>query len=128
MVRAPFPRWNSSLVHEADVAAVAAVALLRDGHAGRTYMPTGPAAIRRIDAVRTIGAAIGRDITFVELTPDEARARWLGVYGPEITEWFLEMGRNPENNATVLPDVEDVTGRPGRTFAEWAFEHADDFR
>jgi uncharacterized protein YbjT (DUF2867 family) len=128
VVRAPFPRWNSSLVHEADVAAVAAVSLLRDGHAGRTYMPTGPVAIRRIDAVRTIGAAIGRDITFVELSPDEARARWLDVYGEEVTEWFLPMGRNPETNATVLPDVEDVTGRPGRTFAEWAFEHADDFR
>jgi uncharacterized protein YbjT (DUF2867 family) len=128
VVRAPFPRWNSALVHEADVAAVAAVALLSDGHAGRTYMPTGPAAIRRVDAVRAIGAAIGREITFVELTPEEARARWLGRYGAEVTEWFLEMGRNPETNATVLPDVVDVTGRPGRTFAQWALEHAHDFR
>jgi uncharacterized protein YbjT (DUF2867 family) len=128
VVRAPFPRWNSSMVHEADVAAVAAVALTEDGHAGRTYMPTGPAPIRRVDAVRAIAAAIGRDITFVELTPDEARERYLPLYGEQVTEWFLEMGRNPETNATVLPDVADVTGRPGRTFAQWAIEHANDFR
>jgi uncharacterized protein YbjT (DUF2867 family) len=130
VVRAPFPRWNSAMVHEADVAAVAMAALLdpSDRHAGRTYMPTGPAPIRRVDAVRAIGRAIGREITFIELSPDEARALWLPLYGPDVTEWFLEMGRDPELNATVLPDVEAVTGRPGRPFAQWAVEHADDFR
>ncbi|MGW6603258.1 hypothetical protein [Streptomyces sp. NPDC055036] len=28
----------------------------------------------------------------------------------------------------VAPAVERLTGRPGRTFAEWAVEHAADFR
>lgn len=128
VVRAPFPNWNSAMVHEADVAAVAAVALLSDGHAGRTYQPTGPVAVRRVDAVRAIGAALGREIAFVELTPAEARAHYLPLYGEQVTEWFLEMGRHPESNATVLPDVAEVTGRPGRSFAEWAIEHVNDFR
>ncbi|MDP9794354.1 uncharacterized protein YbjT (DUF2867 family) [Catenuloplanes nepalensis] len=128
VVRAPFPDWNSSLVHEADVAAVAAAALLGDGHAGRVYMPTGPVAIRRTDAVRAIGAAIGREIAFVPLTPDEARAEWAPTLPPIVIDWFLEMGRDPDNNAWVSPDVETVTGHPGRPFPTWAHDHAADFR
>lgn len=127
-VRAPFPDWTSALVHEADIAAVAAAALLGDGHAGRVFMPTGPSAIRRADAVRAIGAAIGREITFVPLTPDEARAEWAGVHPPIVIDWFLEMGRDPGTNAWVSADVETVTGRPGRPFTVWARDHAADFR
>jgi uncharacterized protein YbjT (DUF2867 family) len=129
VVRAPFGNWSSAMVHEADIAAVAMAALLDDDrHAGRTYQPTGPEPVKRVDAVRLIGAAIGRDIRFVELTPEQAREHWNGIYPDFVVEWFLEMGDYLEMNAPVGPDVTKVTGRPGRTFAQWAAEHADDFR
>jgi uncharacterized protein YbjT (DUF2867 family) len=128
VVRAPFPDWNSSLVHEADIAAVAVAALLGDGHAGRTYVPTGPAAVRRTEAVRLIGAAIGREITFVPLSEAQARALWAATYPPMVIDWFLEMGRDPDTSAWVSPDVESVTGRPARPFSAWARDHAADFR
>jgi uncharacterized protein YbjT (DUF2867 family) len=128
VVRAPFADWTSSMVHEADVAAVAMAALLQDGHAGRSYAPTGPVAVKRRDAVRMIGEAVGREIRFVELTAEQAREQWKDIYPEVVIEWFLEMGRNPLANETVLPDVEEVTGRPGRTFAQWAVDHADDFK
>lgn len=131
VVRAPCGDWNSSMVHEDDIAAVAMAALLDDGHeghAGQAYVPTGPEPVRRRDAVRLIGEAVGREVRFVELTPDEARRHWSGVYPIEIIEWFLEMGEHPDGNSWVSPDVERVTGRPGRTFAQWARDHAADFR
>ena len=128
VVRAPFPNYRSAMVHEADIAAIAMAALLEDGHVGRTYAPTGPAPVRRADAVRLIGAALDRDIRFVELSPEQAREHWRDMYPEIVIEWFLEMGANPDANAVVLPDVEEVLGRPGRTFAEWAVDHADDFR
>ncbi|WP_033344175.1 NmrA family NAD(P)-binding protein [Catenuloplanes japonicus] len=127
-VRAPFPEWRSALVHEADIAAVARVALTEDGHAGRVYIPTGPVAVRRAEAVRQIGEAIGREVTFVELTPEQAREQWEAVYPAQIIDWFLEMGQNPDTNAWVSPDVETVTGRAARPYAEWARDHAADFR
>ncbi|GII90842.1 NmrA family NAD(P)-binding protein [Sinosporangium siamense] len=127
-VRSPFGDWNSALVHEADIAAVAMVALLEDGHAGKTYQPTGPEPVRRRDAVRMIGEALGTEIRFVELTPDQARREWADVYPPDIIEWFLEMGTDYEGVGWVSPDVVEVTGRPGRTFAQWTREHAGDFR
>jgi uncharacterized protein YbjT (DUF2867 family) len=130
VVRAPFADWSSAMVHEADIAAIALAALLDDSdrHAGRTYQPTGPEPVRRVDAVRMIGTAIGREIRFVELTPEQAREYWTGIYPDFVIEWFLEMGDYLDMNAPVRPDVEMVLGRPGRTFARWAAEHADDFR
>ncbi|WP_433126086.1 NAD(P)H-binding protein [Micromonospora sp. CA-240977] len=128
VVRAPFGNWTSALVHEADIAAVIVAALTEDGHAGRVYQPTGPEPVRRRDAVRMIGEAIGRPVRFDELTPEQAREYWKDHYPTEVIEWFLEMGRYPEGSNWVAPDVEQVTGRPGRTFRQWAAEHADDFR
>ncbi len=122
VVRAPFGDWNSAMVHEADIAAVAMAALLEDGHAGKAYAPTGPEPVRRRDAVRMIGEAMGREVRFVELTPDQAREHWKDVYPADIIEWFLEMGQYLDGNAWVSPVVEEVTGRPGRTFAQWARE------
>lgn len=60
VVRAPVGGWRSALVHEDDIAAVLAAALLDDGHEGATYRPTGPAAIARRDAV----TALGRPVRF----------------------------------------------------------------
>nr|WP_121006790.1 NmrA family NAD(P)-binding protein [Saccharothrix australiensis] len=127
VVRAPFGDWTSAMVHEDDVAAIVVRALLEDGHEGRTYQPTGPEPVRRRDAVRLIGEAIGRPVRFEELTPEQAREHWRGTYPPEVVEWFLEMGRDPDGQAWVSPDVADVLGRPGLTFERWAHDHAADF-
>ena len=84
--------------------------------------------MRRADAVRLIGEAIGRPVRFVELTPEQAREHWRGYYPDIVIDWFLEMGKYLDGNAWVSPDVEQVTGRPGLTFREWAVDHAEDFR
>ncbi|GID09551.1 NmrA family transcriptional regulator [Actinocatenispora rupis] len=128
VVRAPFGGWRSALVHEDDIAAVLAAALTADGHEGVTYRPTGPVPVTRREVVRALGAALGREVRFVELTPEQARAHWAGTYPAEVVEWFLEMGNHLDGNAWVSPDVERVTGRPGRTYEEWAVTHADEFR
>lgn len=128
VVRAPFGQWHSSMIHEADIAAMAMVALLEEGHAGRTYIPTGPEPVKRVDAVRMIGEALGRELRFIELTPEQARDHWAAIYPTEVIEWFLEIGAYLDFVPPVQPDVALVTGRPGRTFAQWARDHVDDFR
>jgi uncharacterized protein YbjT (DUF2867 family) len=130
VLRAPFGQQPHAMVDEADVAAVAAAALLEDGHAGRTYHLTGPEAFTRADAVRTIGEAIGRELRFVELTEEQGREQLRASGFPDdVVDAVLDYGRNPPPEAcTVLPTVEQVTGRPARTFAGWAAEHAGAFR
>ncbi|MBY8853520.1 hypothetical protein K7G98_36930, partial [Saccharothrix sp. MB29] len=65
------------------------------------YRPTGPAPVRRRDAVRLIGEAVGRPVRFVELSPEQARELWRDVYPPQVVEWFLEMGRYPNGARTT---------------------------
>ncbi|OLT11427.1 hydroxylase [Actinomadura sp. CNU-125] len=129
-VREPFGDRVSSLVHEADIGAVAATVLAKGGYAGRTLVLTGPEAITTAEKVRTLGEAIGRDVRFVELGEDEAREMWRGHGMTEDLIGFLldALGNTPPEGRTVSPSVEEVTGRPARPFAQWAAENAAAFR
>ena len=130
VARMAFGSRKSAIVHEADIAAVAASALTEDGHAGKTYTITGPEVLTPRDMVRTIGATIGRDIKFVELTEAEAREEWRAQGFPdEIIEFFVwAHGNTPPIGYTIVPTVEQVTGRAPRTFAQWASEFVEKFR
>lgn len=122
--------YPSAVVHEADIAAVAATALTEAGHAGRYYTLTGPEALTPAERVRLISEATGQDITFVRLSEDAERARLRGYgYDDDYVEFGIQLATNPpEAAAAVLPTIEQVTGRPARTFAQWAEEHAARFR
>ncbi|MER7478125.1 NAD(P)H-binding protein [Streptomyces sp. NPDC126510] len=125
-VREPFVDRLSAMVHEGDIGAVAAVALTEEGHGGQEYVITGPDVLTVGDKVKTIAAAAGREITLIELTEEEALAGWRAAGLPEDVIGFLLMayGNTPEVGRTVSDTVEKVTGRPARTFAGWAAEHA----
>jgi uncharacterized protein YbjT (DUF2867 family) len=124
---AAFP---SAVVHEADIAAVAAAALTEDGHAGLTRHVTGPEALTPEQRTRLLAAATGRDLAYVPLTADQERERLRALGYPEdYVEFGVRLATNPPSVAGDVTDtVESVTGRPARTFAQWAEEHADRFR
>jgi uncharacterized protein YbjT (DUF2867 family) len=129
VVRWPYGAAARSLIHERDLADVAVQALTEDGHRGRTYPLTGPAAISQAEQVRQIGVAIGRDLRWAELPSGLARQQLLQEWGDEtfvdhaLSYWASLVG-NPE---PVTRAVEEVTGRPARTFQQWARDHAADF-
>jgi uncharacterized protein YbjT (DUF2867 family) len=130
VVRAPFADRLTAIIHEADIGAVAAAVLSAGGYGGQTLTLTGPQVLTPRAMARTIGAAIGRDIQFIELTEAQAREGWRAAGFPdEVIEFFVwAHGSTPPIGYTVVPTVEQVTGRPPRTFAQWAAEHADTFR
>ncbi|MFI6517032.1 NAD(P)H-binding protein [Spirillospora sp. NPDC050679] len=128
VVRMAYPTAAQSLVHEADIAEVAVAALLEDGHAGRVYRLSGPEAITQEEQVRIIAEVVGRPIEVVELTPEQKRAE-MAEWIPEdavdmILGYFAVAVERPDE---VLPTVEQVLGKPARTFAQWARDHAADF-
>jgi uncharacterized protein YbjT (DUF2867 family) len=130
MVRWPYGGAARSLIHERDIAAVAVHALIDDGHAGAKYVLTGPQSITQVEQARVIGKAIGRSISWEEEPPDEARHRLAAEWGNAAfadgaLRYWASLVRAPEPTTDT---VEAVTGRPARTFAEWAQDHADDFR
>lgn len=130
VIKEPFGDRLSALVHERDIAAVAATVLVEGGYGGKTCTITGPEAITLKEKVAILSGAIGRDVGFVELTVDEARAKWRGDgMGEETVEFLVEaLGNTPEAGYTVVPTVKEVTGRDARSFAQWAAENADAFR
>jgi uncharacterized protein YbjT (DUF2867 family) len=127
-VRIPYPNAARSLVHERDIAEVAVHALVDPGLAGRAFAVTGPETLTQLEQVRAIGAAIGRELRVEEQPADIARRQYEAVFGAEyaagaIAYWESLVGA-PER---ATGDVEDVTGRPARTFSQWARDHAEDF-
>ncbi|MFJ3771344.1 NAD(P)H-binding protein [Streptomyces sp. NPDC090075] len=128
-VRGVFAGMLTAPIHEDDIAAVAERALLDDGHEGAAHRLTGPAATTNTDQIAAIARAVGRELTFVEVTPQEAGPLLFPQTPPELVRGLLKafeatVGVPPEITTTV----EEITVRPARTFARWAEDHAADFR
>ena len=129
VVREPYD-FPSALVHEADIAAVAAVALLDTGHAGRVYNLTGPETLTPRERIAILSRAVGRDIAFVPITHEQAVDRLIATGVPRAdAEYVIDWYSAPDDTSTTVVDtVEQVTGRPARTFTQWADEHAERFQ
>lgn len=132
VVREPYGMAGYPLVHEADVAEVAVAALLTDSHLGAAYTITGPAKISQVEQVQAIATATGHEIRFEELAPEQAREQWLRDGCPEeIADWQLELLADAVDGPGALPPTDTfqrITGRPPRSFAQWALDHAADFQ
>jgi uncharacterized protein YbjT (DUF2867 family) len=115
-----------------DVATVAFVTLTQPGHLGKTYVVTGSEAILYREAAEIISAEIGKQLRFIDETQDEARARRIREgLPPAVIESALAISayqRAVGKTVTITTAVADLTGRPPRTFAEFAHEHAAVFR
>jgi uncharacterized protein YbjT (DUF2867 family) len=120
----------TSTIHERDVAAVSALALMDAAHAGHTYVLTGPQSLTQRDRVHLIGEAIGKEVRWEEVSPQQAHQAMLAQGLPEdvpdrLLGYWSDLVQQPGPSS---PTVEQVLGRPALTFAEWAVEHAAAFR
>ncbi|GAA3430600.1 SDR family oxidoreductase [Kutzneria kofuensis] len=126
-------RWihgaaRRSLIHERDIAAVGVRALTEDGLVGARPVLTGPESISQVEQARAIGRAIGRAVRFEEV-PDEVarRAIFADLPAPVVDGILAAHAAMVANPEPVNDMVERLTGRPARTFADWAVDHAADF-
>jgi uncharacterized protein YbjT (DUF2867 family) len=118
-------------IDPADIAAVAALVLTREGHQGQVYTLTGAEALTVADQVRILAAAAGRTIAIREpANLDEAvRARFPNGAPPAlataIIEGFQQMRADTVGFRTNT--VARLLGRPPRTFADWCARNAAAF-
>lgn len=126
VVRWPYGDAPTAPIHERDLAAVAVRALLEDGHEGTDPVLTGPQSLSQSEQVATIGEVIGRPLRLEEISPEEAR-RELPFPAPAmnmlLNAWAAALGLP----ALVTSKVEEITGRPARTFRDWVADHAGEF-
>ncbi|MFI0780302.1 NAD(P)H-binding protein [Streptomyces sp. NPDC021212] len=123
-------RAHMAPIHEADMGAVAARAFLSDDLVGQAPELTGPESLTFADQVRVIGEVIGRPLRYEEIPAEVAREKMVGGFvTPEIADSLLRVfGALVDRPQTISPEVERITGRPPRTFADWAAENAPAFR
>ncbi|MET9862530.1 NAD(P)H-binding protein [Streptomyces smyrnaeus] len=131
VLRAAHARAQVAPIHEDDIAAVAVLALTGALEArGATPALTGPASLSQADQLRLIAEATGRSLRYEEVSQQEARADMIAAGTPaEIADVLLDItAHSVDVPAQVSPAVEQLTGSPGRSFAQWARDHAEDFR
>ena len=127
-VLGPYPQSAQALIHEQDVADVAVTALTTDGHEGATYALTGPESLTQADQLRTIGAAIGKELAYQVITPEQFTQSMSQFMPADIIKMMLNYWSDTVGQPEVVRHtVEQITGRPGLTLARWAADHASDF-
>jgi uncharacterized protein YbjT (DUF2867 family) len=158
VVYEPFPDMAWCPVHECDIADVAVTVLRdRSGdHLQRAYDLNGPAFVSRRDQVRAIADALGEHVRLEVVSRHDARERYRrqGGFAAANADFLLGFENyagsktdpprreptraDPAETTTAeatmptktkgRPTAEPITGRPARTFAEWARDHVADFR
>lgn len=114
-----------------DIARVAALTLVDDGHAGHGYILNGPEALTSREQVTILADVLGRDLKFEDVTPAQqtliAVSRGMSQQEAGAVQDLNELFRT--GRAGVLSDdVENLTGVAPRSFREWCESHASAFR
>lgn len=123
VVRWPYLSAPTAPIDERDIAAIAVRSLREDESVGAEYVLTGPQSLTQLEQLSTIGRVIGRSLKIEEISPEEARQE-LHIPAMLLDAWGAAIGRP----AFVTSTVADITGRPARTFLDWATDHVAEFR
>jgi len=128
VVRWPYAAAETAPVDDRDVAAVAALTLYQDGHAGGDYVLTGPESLSQAEQVSIIGDVIGRRVSVEEVSPDEFRRETEGSWPrPAVDMLLAAWGATTGRPAFITSTVSDILGTPPRSFRQWAADHASAF-
>ena len=129
VIRAPFADVRVATIDPDDIGAVAAAALTSDAHPGSAYRLSGPESLSPADRVAILADVLGRELRFEGQSNEEARAEMSKAMPAEYVDAFFRFFVDGDvDESAVVPTVQEVTGRPPRSFEEWARAHAEDFR
>jgi len=121
-------RSRTAHVDARDVAAVAARALTGDGHEGRAYTPTGPAALTYDEIAAMLGEELGRPIRYADpnLVAYWRRMRRRGMRRAMVGVTLgIYMAARFGLAGSLTDDVERITGRPPIPFRQFVHDARD---
>ncbi|GAA2620255.1 NmrA family NAD(P)-binding protein [Actinomadura fulvescens] len=128
VVRGAYAGAAYSMIHERDVADVAARVLTTGGHAGRVYELTGPQSLTQVEQIQVLGEALGRPLRFEEVDDKVLREQMGRFMDPAFVNALFDlMGATVGRPAPLNSLVKEITGHEPRTYAQWASEHVADF-
>lgn len=119
-----------SFVDSRDTAAVAAVTLTDPAYAGRELTVTGPEAITFTQAAARLAEGLDREVGYVDLTDEQFRGALIGAGLPDdVADIVVSINVNARNGnlAVVTDTVQELTGKPARSLAQWAADNRSAF-
>lgn len=119
-----------SAVDTRDIAEVAVAALTETGHEGKIYDLTGPQALTHAEMAEHLSAALARQITFVDVSPESMHDFLLSAKFPlwqadGLLEEYAHYRRNEA--AAIASGVHDAIGKEPRNFEVFAHDYATMF-
>lgn len=108
-------------IDAADVAAVAAEVLAASGGGSAVHELTGPEAISMPRAAAALGEALGRDVAYVDLPPEQFTGALTGAGLPAyVAEGIVSLYAAVRAGyaSTTTRTVEDLLGRPAGTYED----------
>ena len=123
-----------SFVDVRDIAAVSIQILINNNvgkYNSKTYDITGPEAISYDDAVRILSEQVGKKISYVSVSEDDAFNAMKEI---GLNDWLIKTILEGYNNlrkgyfSPITNVVEEITGRKPVSFKDFAKDHAEVFR
>jgi uncharacterized protein YbjT (DUF2867 family) len=138
----PYPEQEGNPIHERDVSDAVVAALVDPAQRGLVHTIVGPDTLTKRQQVALIAAAINAEIVVEAVSPARARDfyRRQGGFAAANADFLFgfenydgESGEIDEPHETAIVSdgafltLAEVTGRPARSYAEWAQDHIADF-
>jgi len=126
----PFKDGKLGMIDVRDIGEVAAKVLTEEGHEGKSYTMTGPAAISFHDIAEVLNKVLGKKVDYVPISLEKAKEAMLGM---GLSEWkaevLIEYARAHSQGYSnfTTDDVEQLTGHTAASYREFATDFAQAF-
>jgi uncharacterized protein YbjT (DUF2867 family) len=127
----PFKDGKLGMIDARDIGEVAAKVLTEEGHEGKVYTLTGPAAISFYEVAEALSQVLGKEVSYIEISLEKAKeamlnrgfAEWradaLNEYAKAHSEGYSDF---------TTDDFEKLTGHPATSYKEFATDFEQMFR
>ena len=128
---APMGNTKAAIVDVRDIAAVAVAVLTESGHEGKAYIITGPEALSFYEVAEKLSAALGRQVTYVDVPVEEYAQQMRAAGQPE---WLvtvmsnLSLGLETGGSSEVTNVVKEVANKQPLYLEQYLRESALTFK
>jgi uncharacterized protein YbjT (DUF2867 family) len=133
MIRLPLGDAKLAPIDVEDIAKIAFRVVTSEGHEGKRYEMTGPEALTMREAAERLSQALGREVRYVDVDPEEKRKSLLAAgippaFADGIDELFAARRDGCSKESAVHLATHERFGVTPTTFLEFARRNADVFR
>src|SRR5215204_7164459 len=127
----PFKDGKLGMIDVRDIGEVAAKVLTEEGHEGKSYTMTGPAAISFYEVAEALSEVLGKEVRYVNISLEDAKRAMLNM---GLSEWRAEVlieyakAHSEGYSNFTTEEVEQLTGHRATSYKEFATDFERVFR